>query len=105
MIVSDLPDVQDPDNDSEQPMSEPAPHTATKRHCFSRGAPLAGMPNADWIFRVGTEEKSEQTHSPYLQFCLQLIKLMLSHCSNKGLAEAYKTACVCGGGDWNILQL
>ena len=42
-------------------MSEPAPHTATKRHCFSRGAPLAGMPNADWIFRVGTEEKSEKS--------------------------------------------
>ena len=39
-------------------MSEPAPHTATKRHCFSRGAPL---PNADWIFRVGTEEKSEKS--------------------------------------------
>ena len=51
----DPPAAQDPQN--KWPMSEPAPHTSAKRRCVSRSALMEGMPNADWVFRVGTEGK------------------------------------------------
>ena len=85
-----VPDVQDPQN--KLSMSEPAPHTSAKRHGVSRRAPLEGMPNADWVFRVGIEEKRAYSHRPYLQFCLQQIKSTQSPCSNKDLAKAYDAA-------------
>ena len=47
------------------------------------------MPNANWVFCVGTEEKRAHFHRPYLQFCLQQIKSTQSPCSNKDLAKAY----------------
>ena len=85
-----MPDVQDQQN--KPPMSELVPHTSAKRHCVSRSSPLEGMPNADWVFRVGTEEKRAHSHRPYLQFCLQQMKWMQSLCNKKDLAMAYDEA-------------
>ena len=48
----DSPDAQDPQN--KQPMSEAAPHTSAKCRCVSQSAPLKKVPNADWVFRVGS---------------------------------------------------
>ena len=42
-----LPDAQDP---------------SAKRRCVSQSAPIEEMPNADWVFRVGTEEKRAHHH-------------------------------------------
>ena len=50
-------------------------------------------PKSDWVFRGGMEEKSAYHHSPYLQFCLQQIKLTSS--SNKELAKAYNVIHFC----------
>ena len=108
-VVSESPDVQNPQNkrpisepalhtpdmqdlQNKRPMSEPSYDAAAKRHCVSRSAPPEGMPNADWVFRVGTEEKRAHHHRPYLQFCLQQIKSTRSPCSNKELAKAYNAA-------------
>ena len=52
----------------------------------SLGAPLEGMPNADWVFSVGANKK----RAHYVQFCLQQIKSMLSPCTKRDLAKAYK---------------
>ena len=53
------------------------------------------MPNADWVFRVGNEEKRAHHHRHYVQFChgLQQIESTLSPCSNMQLAQAYQEAC------------
>ena len=59
---------QDPQN--KLPMSAPAPHPSAKRRCVSQSAPKEGMPNADWVFRVGAEEKRAHQHCHYVQFCL-----------------------------------
>ena len=68
-------------------MFELAPHPVTTFHSVSRGAPLAGMPNADWVFCVGTEEKRAHNcgHRSYLQFCLKQIKLTRTPCKRKEL--------------------
>ena len=84
------PDAQDPQN--KRPMSEPAPHPSAKRRCVSQSAPIEEMPNADWVFRVGTEEKRAHHHRHYVQFCLQQIESTRSPRSNKELAEAYQAA-------------
>ena len=81
-----MPDVQDPQN--KRPMSEPAPHTTAKRHCVSQSAPLEGMPNADWVFHVGTVTAWKIVHIP----CLQQIKSSHPPGSNKDLAKAYGAA-------------
>ena len=73
-------------------MSEQAPHTSAKCHCVSRGAPLEGMPNEDWIFRVGTDKKRAHLHRSYVQFCLQQIESTQSPCSKRELTTAYKAA-------------
>ena len=46
-------------------MSEQAPYTAAKLHYVAQGA-LPGMPNADWAFCHGTEEK--HAHSSFENF-------------------------------------
>ena len=96
--VLHMPDVQDPQDKWQ--MSEQAPHTGTsaKSHCVSHSALLEGMPNADWVFRVGTKEKRAHSHRPYSQFGLQQIKIiksMQSSCSNQDLTKAW---------NWDIFQ-
>ena len=67
--ANDSLDVQDPQKQL------PAPHGAVAYlHCsVTQGAQLAGMPNANWVSRVGTEDKTDnsdksaQNHSHYLQ--------------------------------------
>ena len=86
----DSPDAQDPQK--KLPMSEPAPHTSAKRRCVSRSALMEGLPNADWVFRVGTEEKRANHHRHYIQFCLQQIESTRSPRCNKQLAQAYQAA-------------
>ena len=78
------PDVQDAQN--KLPMSEPAPHPSAKRRDVSRSASMEGMPNADWVFSVGTAHH----HRHYVHFCLQQIESTRSPRSNKLLAEAYQ---------------
>ena len=53
---------------------------------------MEGIPNADWVFRVGTEEKRAHHHRHYVQFRLQQIESTLSSRSDKQLAEAYQAA-------------
>ena len=84
------PDAQDPQN--KRPMSEPAPHPSAKRRCVSQSALMEEMPNADWVFRIGTAEKRAPNHRHYVQFCLQQIESTRSPRTNKQLAEAYQAA-------------
>ena len=77
---------QDPQN--KLPMSEQALHSSAKRDCASRGAPLEGMPNADWVLSVGAVKIRAHFHRPYVQFCLQQIKSAQSPCTDKELAKA-----------------
>ena len=58
------------------------------------GAPLEGMPNVDWVFSVGADEKRAHVHCRCVQFCLQHIESTQSPCSNKELAAAYNAAYV-----------
>ena len=64
--VLELSDVQDPHNKPELPRSEQA--LAAKRHGVSQGALQAGMPNIEWVFHSGTEDKHAHNHEPYQQF-------------------------------------
>ena len=50
------------------------------------------MPNTDWVFLVGADEKPTHVHCPYVQFCLQQIKSTQPPCTNKELAKVYKAA-------------